>query len=108
MINASEFSVVVIDDSGGAHSIIPGAAFPAWANVTNPLVVGDSPTEPAAEVVEDELDGSSDTVPPPRAGRGSGLRPWADYATANGVEFDEDAGRDEIVAACEDAGVAVD
>lgn len=36
---------------------------------------------------------------PPRGGTGSGVDVWREYATRIGVEFDEDASRDDIVAA---------
>ncbi|GAA3750909.1 hypothetical protein [Micromonospora maritima] len=42
---------------------------------------------------------------PPRSGRGSGADAWEAFAKASGVEFDADATRDEIIAACEQAGV---
>lgn len=45
---------------------------------------------------------------PPRAGKGSGKEAWAAYAEANGVEVDADASRDDIIAACEAAGVPVE
>jgi predicted component of type VI protein secretion system len=45
---------------------------------------------------------------PPQSGRGSGRDAWAAYARANGVTVDDEDGRDEIIAACEDAGVPVE
>jgi hypothetical protein len=44
---------------------------------------------------------------PPRAGAGSGKDAWRDYAAANGVQVADDATRDDIIAACEAAGVTV-
>jgi hypothetical protein len=95
-----QFAVHLMKD-GVTQTFMPGDVVPEWAAtlITNPNVL-------AVDDVEGEPSGSSDS-PPPRAGKGSGLQPWADYATANGVEFEDGAGRDEIVAACEDAGVAV-
>lgn len=43
---------------------------------------------------------------PPRAGQGSGREKWADYAAAKGVTVDDEASRDEIIAALDNAGVA--
>jgi hypothetical protein len=43
--------------------------------------------------------------PPARSGRGSGIDAWRKFAEQNGVEYDTDASRDEIIAACEAAGI---
>lgn len=43
--------------------------------------------------------------PPPRRGRGSGLDAWQTFARAAGVPVADDVSRDEIIAACVDAGV---
>lgn len=66
----------------------------AWEGGENPY--GD----PAA--AHDASDG-----PPPKAGKGSGVQAWQDYAKANGVTVDEDASRDAIIEACTAAGVPV-
>ena len=44
---------------------------------------------PAAAVTAEE---------PPRAGRGSGLDAWLDYAMEIGLEVPEDASRDDVIA----------
>lgn len=63
----------------------------------------DAETEAQAAVDEAE-----DDVPvPPQGGAGSGREVWARYADSKGVEYDDDATRDEIIAACEAAGVPV-
>ncbi|WP_328721737.1 hypothetical protein OHT52_21100 [Streptomyces sp. NBC_00247] len=46
-----------------------------------------------------------DDEPPTRSGRGSGIDAWRKFAEENGVEYDTHASRDEIIAACEAAGV---
>ncbi|GAA0494821.1 hypothetical protein Ade02nite_19660 [Paractinoplanes deccanensis] len=46
--------------------------------------------------------------PPPRSGRGSGLPAWQAWADLARVEYDEDASRDDVIAACELAGVISD
>jgi hypothetical protein len=60
---------------------------------------------------EDEVDDGSgdgrDGVPP-RAGRGSGKEAWAAYAAEHEVEVADGASRDDIIAACEAAGVPVE
>lgn len=43
--------------------------------------------------------------PPRRAGRGSSAEAWRAYAELVGVDVGQDAGRDDIIAACEQAGV---
>jgi hypothetical protein len=43
--------------------------------------------------------------PPPRAGRGSSETAWRAYAELVGVSVPDGAGRDDIIAACEQAGV---
>ncbi|MFF9088648.1 hypothetical protein ACF1BE_19890 [Streptomyces sp. NPDC014991] len=42
---------------------------------------------------------------PPRAGRGSGIDAWRKFAEQRGVEYDTNASREDIIAACEAAGV---
>lgn len=46
-----------------------------------------------------------DDQAPPRSGRGSGIDAWRRFAEKNGVEYDTHASREEIIAACEQAGV---
>lgn len=52
-----------------------------------------------------EGQGSDDPEPPPRSGTGSGKAAWATYAGRHGVDVPDDAGRDDIIAALENAGV---
>lgn len=42
---------------------------------------------------------------PPKSGKGSGDEAWRSYAASNGVEVDDDAKRDQIIAALDEAGV---
>jgi hypothetical protein len=103
MKNESEYTVHLGKD-GVTHTVPPGEEFPDWAKPENPYVTGklkdeDGHPQEAPAVF---------SGPPPRAGKGSGVEPWAAYAASQGVEVEDGAGRDEIVAACEDAGVAVD
>lgn len=103
MRNASEFTVHFLKD-GVTQSFPPGAEFPEWAEklVTNPLVLGTEPKVDPSDESKDPSDG-----PPPHAGKGSGTKAWAAYAEENGVSVEEDASRDDIIAACEEAGVEV-
>jgi hypothetical protein len=43
--------------------------------------------------------------PPPKSGRGSGVKAWADYAKASDVDVDEAATKEQIIAALDAAGV---
>lgn len=42
---------------------------------------------------------------PPRSGRGSGVEAWRTFAEQHGVGTDSDMSREDIIAACEAAGV---
>ncbi|MGW2742370.1 hypothetical protein [Streptomyces sp. NPDC001450] len=42
---------------------------------------------------------------PPRSGRGSGIEAWRTFAEQHGVGVDSDMSREDIIAACESAGV---
>lgn len=53
----------------------------------------------------DASEAAAESGPPPRAGRGSSADAWAHYAAEHGVTIADGAGRDEIIAACEAAGV---
>lgn len=96
-----QFAVHLVKD-GVTQSFMPGDEVPEWAAklITNPNVL-------AVDDAEDEPSGSSD-APPPRYGKGSAQKVWAAYAAAHGLEVDVDTPRDEIIGACEDAGVPVD
>jgi hypothetical protein len=70
-----------------------GSTLPSWAEK---LVTNDA-------VFEGGADEAAASEAPPRAGRGSGRDEWAAYASSLGVAFDDDATRDEIVAAVDAA-----
>lgn len=101
MRNASEFTVHFLKD-GVTQSFPPGSEFPEWAQklVTNPLVLG-------TEAPEDEPVKDSSAEPPPHAGKGSSVKAWLAYAESRGVDVPEDVSRDEVIEACEKAGVEV-
>lgn len=105
-VNKSEFALHFANDSGEVTSVLPGDTIPSWAKVTNPYVTGDD--EPTGmRLPNDAAVGGTDD-PPAKAGKGSGKEAWADYAEAHGVSVSDDASRDEIIAACESAGVPVE
>lgn len=62
----------------------------------------------ALDAVESDETEDSGLPVPPQSGPGSGKDVWAAYADSKGVEYDDDATRDEIIAACKAAGVPVD
>lgn len=95
-------AVAVFDEKGVLHQFGPGTENPdppAWARkkITNPNVwEGDHD--------DDDDDGDdSDGPPSPRAG----VKKWAAYAEANGVDA-EGLEKTEVIAAIEAAGVPVE
>lgn len=111
--------VYVTGPDGGVHGFGPDSALPDWARkkITNPNVweslqtdtvvstgrggEGGAPEAPSPEPSE------SPDGPPPQGGTGATRQRWADYATANGVDVEADWKREDIIAACEKAGVPV-
>lgn len=72
--------------------LAPGDALPTWATVDSRLIEDrDAATEPSAPV--------SPGGEPPRAGKGSGLTAWQEYAASVGVAYDSEMSRDDIIAA---------
>lgn len=103
--NESEFAVHLTSPSGKPFVLLPGAEIPSWAEITNPYVLGIDP-----DADDDSGDDSGDDGtggPPPKSGKGGGVRAWRAYAAANGVDG-EGAEVDEIIAALEAAGVPVE
>ncbi|WP_280319873.1 hypothetical protein [Nocardia wallacei] len=111
--------VYVTAPDGGVRGFGPESDVPDWARekITNPHV-WDTPPEPVVigksggEATDDPA--GSETVetqssdgPPPQGGTGATRQRWADYATSKGVEVDADWKREDIIAACEKAGVPV-
>lgn len=125
-------TVYITDDEGTAHRFDAGTdrgALPGWAQkktADNPLLwEGESAVEPLLSEIPDHRPGTPDPGagvappvpgsepegegegPPPQSGAGSSRQAWAEYAEANGVDVQDDWKRDDIIAACEKAGVAV-
>lgn len=115
--------VTVHDADGQAHTFAPNEKVPKWAreSITNPNVwaSGDSADEPEptpeptpepALVPEPEPTPEA-LVIPPKAGRGSNADAWRDYAGKAAeraglkIEFDDDAKRDDIITALEEAQI---
>lgn len=103
--------VYVTDDMGAVHAFGPDHTVPEWAQkvITNPNVWTGQDDAAAEEpaVVETVPDGDNPDGPPPQGGPGASRQKWADYAAAKGVEVESDWKREDIIAACEKAGVPV-
>ncbi len=95
---------VHLNDNGQLHTFLPGDDVPDWAakQIKNPLAWGEPVAEPEKPVTVDSSDG-----PPRQGGAGATRQRWADYATDRGVEVQEDWKREDIIEACEKAGVPV-
>ena len=78
----------------------PGDEVPSWARLDKRNL------QQATEDTGSGTAASSDGVPQPaRAGKGSGIDAWRAFAESKGVGVDSGMSRDDIVAACEQAGV---
>ena len=100
--NQSGYALHLEDPQGNKVVVMPGDELPAWANITNPYVLGVAPA------AEHDVDPDDDAAgPPPKSGKGGGVRAWRAYAAANGVEA-EGLDVEEIIAALEEAGVPVE
>lgn len=97
-------NVLVVGEDGSPVALLAGDEVPAWAKEQ----VGDHCFDGDSNDADDdapELESGEGGGIPPKSGRGSGAQAWADYAQANGVDVDEDASKDDIIAALEAAGV---
>lgn len=131
MKNHSE-STVHLHHDGLLHTFRPGDEIPDWASeqITNPYVRGDGAPDSAAasrlrawapeperaapapkrEQDADEEPGADmalaegDPSRPPENGIGSGQPVWAEYARSKGIEVAADWKREDIIAACAQAG----
>lgn len=92
---------VPIHNSDGTTSWFgPGDDVPDWAAAQ----IGDHAFE--AEDVAD-VPQVAEVPVPPHSGKGSGVAAWATYAAAHGIEFDDDASKEDIIAALVAADVPV-
>lgn len=90
-------------------TFLPGDDVPEWAakQITNPLAWGDEPERAEVAVGSGGAGRQESDGPPPQGGSGASRQNWADYAAANGVEVESDWKREDIIAACEKAGIEV-
>ena len=114
-------TVYVLDDDGARHAFVAGDEVPAWAEgrMVDVLESGASTTpthewKPETSTAWTDIaetanaDASSEDPAakpekPPKAGAGSGLDAWLEYATAIGVDVADDATRSDVIAAVEAA-----
>ena len=96
------YHVTVPTEDGSYKTYGPDDDLPADVakKITNP-----SAWEGGAAPVQAAAASSPPSDVPPRGGQGSGRDAWAAYAASKGVDVPAEASRDDIVAACEKAGV---
>jgi len=85
---AREYAVYVNGPKGDQVCILPDEEIPSWA--VDQL---------------DERHFSDGGGVPPKNGKGSGVKAWEAYAVDNAVDFEAGATKEEIIAACDAAGV---
>lgn len=102
--------VLAFDANGTAVTLNPGDTVPDGVDVGDHVLAGKAAAEKPAPV-----DGPTvSTGIPPRAGRGSNVEAWREYAqraaTERGlnIDFPDDVKRDEIIEALSDAGIPVE
>lgn len=74
----------------------PGDEVPSWARLDDRNLMPSSDTS--------DQSGSGGDMPA-RSGKGSGIEAWRSFAESKGVGVDSGMSRDDIIAACEQAGV---
>ncbi|MGW6531471.1 hypothetical protein [Streptomyces venezuelae] len=89
---------VVSADGTRRQWLAPGDEVPSWARLDDRNLQTEEAESAAAPQTEP-------TAEPARSGRGSGLDAWRSFAESRGVGLDADMTRDDIIAACEQAGV---
>lgn len=91
--------VHIRDREHGPLVLAPGDEVPAWAvkHIRNPKAWegGEVPPVPAGQ----------GAAPPPHSGPGSGRSAWAAWAADHQVPVTDAMSRDQIIEACEAAGV---
>lgn len=100
MTARSAVHVYVVSKDGTQRKWLePGDDVPAWARLDDRNLEGadsDSAAAPPA---------SGQVAEPSRSGKGSGVEAWRAFAESKGVDVDSGMSRDDIIAACDQAGV---
>lgn len=93
---------VVSKDGTRRQWLAPGDEVPSWARLDDRNLQASGAAQSAPESSRQAGSGAPE---PSRSGRGSSLEAWRSFAESNGVGVDSDMSRDDIIAACEQAGV---
>lgn len=113
MAKLGQYAVHLTDEAGVLHSFLPGQEVPSWAaqqlgpHCFQPGQGGADPSAGELPLTVDDHEPAA-AGPPPRSGKGSGEGAWRKYAEDAGVDVTAIDGRDDIIAACEDAGIPVE
>ena len=96
------YGVHVHRKDGTTKLYLPGEEYDAADAklIDNPLAFEGGEDEHEPETV-------GHTAPPPQSGKGSGRDEWEAYANHYHVTIDSEMSRDDIIDACEAAGIAV-
>lgn len=104
MTARSAVHVYVVSKDGTRRKwLAPGDDVPDWARLDDRNLEGAADESAAALGAPNA--GSEQVVEPSRSGKGSGVEAWRTFAESRGVGVDSDMSRDDIIAACEQAGV---
>lgn len=96
---------VVSKDGTQRRWLQPGDEVPDWARLDGQLTEeGGQPPEETRQPT-DPMPPVPPSQPPARSGRGSSVEAWRKFAEQHDVDVAADATRDDIIAACEAAGV---
>lgn len=98
--------VHVRDLAGRTTALGPGDDVPTWAakQISNPKAWGDAEPGASSRPVVSSSAGADTREAPPRSGKGSSVEAWRAFAERKGVDVDQDASREDVIAACETAG----
>ncbi|MCB1287417.1 MAG: hypothetical protein KDB47_06920 [Mycobacterium sp.] len=111
MATLGQYAVHLTDEAGVLRSFLPGQEVPDWAAAQlgpHCFPPGQGGAGPTPAAVPEPVGGDTAAGPPPRSGKGSSESAWRRYADEHGVDVTSLEGRDDIIAACQEAGIAVE
>jgi hypothetical protein len=82
--------------------LAPGDEVPSWARLDERNLQGGAGGGEASDSAQRPP--GANVSEPSRSGRGSSIDAWRSFAERKGVSVDSDMSRDDIIAACEQAG----
>lgn len=106
MAKLGDLACYALDRDGNAVWFLPGQEVPPWAAKQLGKHVFADGDDSAIDDGDADADGDEVAVPP-QHGPGSGRAKWAAYAEAHDLDVDG-LTKDEIIAALEEEGVAVE